>query len=75
MSCPCLRSKPADPVFEAARSSPALRQGLVTRRHLYDRLVWLRQVLLAWERIGKLVGKPKKRLTRTGDEADLIRVS
>jgi hypothetical protein len=68
-----LTSKPADPVFEAAKSSPALRQGLVTRHNLYNRLVWLRQILSAWERVGKLVSKPKKRLTRTADEADLGR--
>jgi hypothetical protein len=65
--------KPVDPVFEAAKSSPVLRNGLATRRGLYERMVWLRHILLAWERAGKHVGKPKKRLTRAGDEVELSR--
>jgi hypothetical protein len=67
------KAKPVDPIFEAARSSPGLREKLGTRRGVYQRLVWLRQVLAAWENVGKHVGRLKKRLTRTGEEAELAR--
>jgi hypothetical protein len=65
--------RPVDPVYETAKSSPVLRQGLATRHGLYERAVWLRQLLTAWERAGKHLSKPKKRLTRNADEADLAR--
>jgi hypothetical protein len=67
------RAKPVDPIFELAKSSPAIKQGLGTRKGLYERAVWLRQILTAWERAGKHISRPKKRLTRTAEETDLAR--
>jgi hypothetical protein len=62
-----------DPIFETAKSSPALRQGLGTRRGIYERVLWLRQVLTAWDRAGKHISRPKKRLSRIAEDADLVR--
>lgn len=66
-------ARPADPVFEAARSSPEARRGLGTRRGLYERIVWLRQLLRAWERAGRFLGKPRRNTTRPAEDADLLR--
>jgi hypothetical protein len=67
-----LESAPVDPVFETARSSPEARRGLGTKRALYNRIAHTRQLLWAWEQAGKYLSRAKKRLTRPGEETNLV---
>jgi hypothetical protein len=60
-----------DPVVAAARS-PAARRGLGTRRGLYRRIVLTRQLLVAWEHVGRYVGDAERRLTRRSEVLDLV---
>jgi hypothetical protein len=66
-------SRPADPVFETARS-PEARRGLRTRRHFYERVLLTRRLLRAWDRLGKYAGKPKRKLARPAEENELTRL-
>src|SRR5262245_15642529 len=54
--------RPADPVFDAAHSSPEARRGLGTRRALYQRTVTTRKLLRLWERAGRYIGKAGRKL-------------
>jgi hypothetical protein len=64
---------PADPLIESARSSRAARRGLGTRRALYDRVVWTRQLLRAWDRAGRYLAKAKRRVVRAAEVSDFTR--
>jgi hypothetical protein len=66
-------SRPVDPVFETARS-PEARRGLSTRRRLYQRVLLTRRLLRTWDRLGKYVAKPKRKLARTAEENELTRL-
>jgi hypothetical protein len=68
-----LPSEPADPFLEAARSSPVARRGLGTRRGLYRRLLVTRTLLRLWDQAGKYVDRPKRRLVRPAEGAELAR--
>jgi hypothetical protein len=63
-------AKPADVAIDASQDSTVLG----TRRRVYERVLWTRQALRAWERAGKYLGKPKRRLTKFAEEAELARV-
>ena len=63
---------PADAILETARSSSA-RRGLVTKRALYYRIGRTRQLLAAWERAGKYLNHPARRLARSTEAAELTR--
>jgi hypothetical protein len=63
--------EPIDPVIEAARSAPAQR-GLATKRALYYRIARTRQLLDAWNRLGKYVANPKRRLARQVEADELV---
>jgi hypothetical protein len=63
--------EPSDPVLEAARSGPA-RRGLATKRALYHRIARTRQLLEVWNRLGKYVANPKRRLTRQAEADDFL---
>ena len=60
-----------DPVIEASRS-PAARRGLGTRRALYQRLTATRRLMRAWERAGKYLGSPKRKLSKPAEATELI---
>jgi hypothetical protein len=62
-----------DPVFEMARSSPQARRGLATRKALYRRVTLTRRLLRAWDRSGKFLSRPGRRLTRQVEATDLAR--
>jgi len=64
--------EPADPVIDAAQSSPPARRGLGTKRALYYRVVRTRQLLRHWTAIGKYLASPKRRLARSSEAADLL---
>lgn len=64
-------SEPLDPVIEAARSLPA-RRGLATKRALYYRIARTRQLLDAWNHLGKYVANPKRRLARQAEADELV---
>jgi hypothetical protein len=61
----------ADPVLEASRSAAA-RRGLGTRRALYQRLAHTRRLTRAWERAGKYLGNPKRKLNRPAEATEFI---
>lgn len=65
--------EPIDPVLEAAQSGPA-RRGIATRRALYQRVARTRRLLRLWNDLGKYLSSPKRRLSRTNDGPDLIRL-
>jgi hypothetical protein len=81
-AAPAATDKPAEPgaafsraddyLTRAARSARA-RRGLGTKRALYHRLARTRQLLRAWEGAGKYLVNPYRRISRSGDVADLIR--
>jgi hypothetical protein len=61
----------ADPVLEASRSTAA-RRGLGTRRALYRRLAQTRRLMRAWERAGRYLANPKRRLSKPAEATELI---
>jgi curved DNA-binding protein CbpA len=66
------QSRPkADPVLEASRSTAA-RRGLGTRRALYRRLAQTRRLMRAWERAGRYLANPKRRLSKPAEATELI---
>jgi hypothetical protein len=65
-----LRSAPADPVFETARTSSEAIRGLGTKRALYHRLAHTRQLARAWEQAGKFLAQARRRL-RVSEESEL----
>jgi hypothetical protein len=73
-AAPVPTGRPADPVFDAARTSPEARRGLYTRRALYERVVVTRSLLRAWERAARYLNRPKRKLTRPAEEAELARL-
>jgi hypothetical protein len=60
-----------DPAIEAARLSQAARRGLATKRALYYRIARTRQLIWAWERVGKYLNEPNRTLTRPAEATDL----
>jgi hypothetical protein len=65
--------EPVDPVLEAAQSGPA-RRGIATRRNLYKRIARTRRLRRLWSDLGKYVSSPKRRLSRSVDGPELIRL-
>jgi hypothetical protein len=63
----------ADPQLEALRNSPQVREGIETRRGLYQRVLWLRGLDRAWVRAGRYLARPHRRLNRPVEESDLAR--
>jgi hypothetical protein len=61
----------ADPVLEASRSTAA-RRGLGTRRAIYQRLAHTRRLTRAWERAGRYLANPKRRLSKPAEATELI---
>lgn len=64
---------PVDPLIEAAQHSPQARRGLGTKRALYYRLCRTRELVHAWNRVGKFLSSPRRRIARQGDAPELIR--
>jgi hypothetical protein len=54
--------------------SAAALQYLGTRRDLFERLLLTRRLLRAWQRAGKYLNKPERRLTKPVEEAELTRL-
>ncbi len=50
------------------------RRGLGTRRAIYERIVRTRALLELWERAGRYLGQPKRRLARPSEARELIDV-
>jgi len=65
--------EPADPVLEAAQSGPAHR-GIATKRGIYQRIAQTRRLLRLWNDLGKYVSQPKRRLNRSTEGPELIRL-
>ncbi|HZT83452.1 MAG TPA: hypothetical protein VFA26_24690 [Gemmataceae bacterium] len=61
-----------DPLAEEARS-PRARRGLGTKEALYHRVVRTRRLLEAWEKAGKYLGNPQRRLNKPAEASELIR--
>jgi hypothetical protein len=69
---PPLEPEPVDPLVRLARKSPRARQGIGTKRALYNRVARTRELLGAWEQVGKYI-KARQRLTRRSEASDLVR--
>ncbi|MGH7173216.1 MAG: hypothetical protein ACRELF_13960, partial [Gemmataceae bacterium] len=65
--------EPIDPIREAAHSGVA-RRGIGTKRALYQRITRTRRLLRLWNDLGKYVRSPKRRLSRSADGPELIRL-
>jgi hypothetical protein len=65
--------EPADPALEAAQSGPA-RRGIATKRALYRRIARTRQLLRLWSDLGKYLRSPKRRLSRSTEGPELVRL-
>jgi hypothetical protein len=70
---PELPLEPVDPVLETARSGSA-RRGIATKRTLYQRIVRTRRLIRLWANLGKYISSPKRRLSRSQDGPELIRL-
>jgi hypothetical protein len=66
-------SQPADALYEAALTSPEARRGLGTIHKLVERIDHTRRLLWAWELAGKILDKPKRRLTQTASRTEWTR--
>jgi hypothetical protein len=65
--------EPVDPVLETAQSGPA-RRGIATKRRLYQRIVHTRRLLRLWNELGKYISSPKRRLNRSTEGPELVRL-
>jgi len=54
--------------------SPAALQLLGTRRDLFERVLWTRRLIRVWDRAGKYLGKPQRRLAKPAEAAELTRL-
>ncbi|HEY7310374.1 MAG TPA: hypothetical protein VH643_13500 [Gemmataceae bacterium] len=66
-------AEPVDPVLEAAQSGPA-RRGIATKRAIYQRIARTRRLIRLWTDLGKFISSPKRRLSRSQDGPELIRL-
>jgi hypothetical protein len=66
--------EPVDPVIAAAQQSPRARRGLGTKRALYGRVVSTRKLLRLWEQLGQYMESAKRRLSRSADGPELVRL-
>jgi hypothetical protein len=64
--------EPVDPLVRLARKSAQARRGLGTKRALYNRVARTRELLGAWEQVGKYI-KARQRLMRRSEASDLVR--
>jgi hypothetical protein len=64
---------PIDPITQLAHLSPEARRGLGTLPALVERVHQTRRLVLAWNKAGKYLSNPEKKLVRSADEADLTR--
>jgi hypothetical protein len=65
--------EPVDPILEAAQSGAA-RRGIGTKRALYQRIARTRRLLRLWNNLGKYLSVPQRRLSRSADGPELIRL-
>ncbi len=65
--------EPADPFLDAAQSGSA-RRGIGTKRGIYQRIARTRQLRRLWNDLGKYLSSPKRRLNRSVDGPELIRL-
>lgn len=66
-------AEPLDPLEEAAQSGPA-RRNIATKRTLYQRISRTRHLLGLWNELGKYLSSPKRRLSRSQDGPELVRL-
>jgi hypothetical protein len=66
-------AEPVDAVLEAAQSGPA-RRGIATKRALYQRIARTRRLLRGWHDLGKYINSPKRRLSRSVDGPEVLRL-
>jgi hypothetical protein len=65
--------EPVDPILEAAQSGTA-RRGIGTKRTLYHRIARTRRLLRLWNDLGKYLNSPKRRLSRSVEGPELVRL-
>jgi hypothetical protein len=57
----------------AEASAAGARRGLGTKRSLYFRIARTRKLLAAWEKAGRYLAQPQRRITRPAEATELIR--
>ena len=62
-----------DPAAAEASAARA-RRGIGTKRSLYFRIARTRKLLAAWERAGKYLAQPQRRIARPAEAMELIRL-
>jgi hypothetical protein len=65
--------EPIDPFLDAAQSGTA-RRGIGTKRGIYRRIARTRRLRRLWNDLGKYLGSPKRRLKRSVEGPELIRL-
>lgn len=61
-----------DHAIDAARLSAAARRGLGSRRALYRRLAITRRLMKGWERAGKYMADPGRRIARPNEATEFL---
>jgi hypothetical protein len=65
--------EPVDLMMESAQSGPA-RRGIATKRSIFQRIARTRRLLRLWNELGKYLSSPKRRLSRSQDGPELVRL-
>ncbi|HTU92531.1 MAG TPA: hypothetical protein VMF69_20790 [Gemmataceae bacterium] len=65
--------EPVDSIREAAQSGPA-RRGIGTKQGIYQRIARTRRLMRLWNGLGKYLSAPKRRLSRSWDGPQLVRL-
>ena len=67
-SPPCEPQKPR-PIYLVPDELPQLS----TRRDLYERVLWTRRIMCAWNRAGKYLSKARRHLTKEAEETEFTK--
>lgn len=68
-----LVARPADLVYSRAQVCLEARRGLTSFQALIDRIDQTRTLLVAWEKAGRYLNRPQRRLSRATEQHDLTR--
>lgn len=73
-SAPAPAAEKIDPGSETIRASGPARRGLGTKRALYHRVARTRQLIRAWDMLGRFLADPARRISKPAEATDLIQV-
>lgn len=73
VGAPLAKPATAEEAATTARVSARARRGLWTRRHLYERIQQTRQLVRAWEQVGRYLLRSRRKSLTSGDLKELGR--